>query len=60
MGARTVWTHGLINSSHLSREQGAGNSFLGGLAAGLVLTNGDVFEGKRWATTLHHKRFDAH
>ena len=27
-------------------DQGAGNSFLGGLAAGLVLTNGDVFEGK--------------
>ena len=30
----------------LSCDQGAGNSFLGGLAAGLALTNGDVFEGK--------------
>jgi hypothetical protein len=27
------------------RFEGAGNSFLGGLAAGLALTNGDVFEG---------------
>jgi hypothetical protein len=24
---------------------GAGNSFLGGLAAGLLLTDGDVYEG---------------
>ncbi len=38
-----------LSSPHASlRDQGAGNSFLGGLAAGLVLTNGDVFEGKRW------------
>ncbi|KAN0139998.1 Ribokinase-like protein [Lactarius tabidus] len=29
---------------------GAGNSFLGGLAAGLVLTNGDVFEAARYGT----------
>lgn len=25
---------------------GAGNSFLGGLSAGILLSNGDVFEGK--------------
>lgn len=29
---------------------GAGNSFLGGLAAGLALTNGDVFEAAFYAT----------
>ncbi|KAH9179974.1 Ribokinase-like protein [Lactarius sanguifluus] len=29
---------------------GAGNSFLGGLAAGLVLTNGDVFEAGLYGT----------
>ncbi|KAH8999376.1 Ribokinase-like protein [Lactarius akahatsu] len=29
---------------------GAGNSFLGGLAAGLVLTNGDVFEAALYGT----------
>jgi len=29
---------------------GAGNSFLGGLAAGVILTNGDVFEAVLYAT----------
>jgi len=29
---------------------GAGNSFLGGLAAGLALTNGDVVEAARYGT----------
>ncbi|KAH9077447.1 hypothetical protein EDB83DRAFT_1710581 [Lactarius deliciosus] len=37
-------------SLRLSRDQGAGNSFLGGLAAGLVLTNGDVFEAALYGT----------
>ncbi|KAI9510441.1 Ribokinase-like protein [Russula earlei] len=32
---------------------GAGNSFLGGLAAGLVLTNGDVFEGMCCPNGMH-------
>lgn len=27
-------------------HEGAGNSFLGGLSAGLLIANGDVFEGK--------------
>ena len=40
------------------RDQGAGNSFLGGLAAGLVLTNGDVSEGKP-AAYIGKKRLDA-
>ena len=30
---------------------GAGNSFLGGLSAGLLLTKGDVFEGKGFNVT---------
>lgn len=30
----------------LSGNLGAGNSFLGGLAAGLVLSNGDLYKGK--------------
>ena len=47
------WAHTVDPRAYLSPrhtppcDQGAGNSFLGGLAAGLVLTNGDVFEGKR-------------
>ena len=34
------------------RFKGAGNSFLGGLAAGLALTNGDVFEGTRYLNSV--------
>jgi hypothetical protein len=30
---------------HTDRKPGAGNSFLGGLAAGLSIANGDVYEG---------------
>ena len=33
-------------SSLVAPSEGAGNSFLGGLSAGLQLENGDVFEGK--------------
>lgn len=29
-----------------NKNTGAGNSFLGGLSAGLLLSQGDVFEGK--------------
>ena len=35
----------LISSLKTRARQGAGNSFLGGLAAGLVLENGDVYRG---------------
>jgi len=33
-------------------SQGAGNSFLGGLAAGLVLENGDVYKGTSFSATI--------
>lgn len=31
---------------HIDKKLGAGNSFLGGLAAGLSITNGNVYEGE--------------
>jgi len=40
------WT----NEERVVDVTGAGNSFLGGLAAGLVLTNGDVVEAARYGT----------
>jgi len=41
-----VWTRRLTCGAALAYEcPGAGNSFLGGLAAGLALRDGDVYEG---------------
>ncbi len=41
-----VWNRRLTGGSALPYKYlGAGNSFLGGLAAGLALRDGDVFEG---------------
>ena len=37
--------HRLTSGAALLTNPGAGNSFLGGLAAGLALKNGDVYEG---------------
>jgi sugar/nucleoside kinase (ribokinase family) len=47
-----------LSTHHASvfRNQGAGNSFLGGFAAGLALTNGDVVEGKLLASGTKHKK----
>ena len=45
-GHLLVWTHRLTCGAALAYEcLGAGNSFLGGLAAGLALRDGDVYEG---------------
>ena len=41
-----MWSRRLICGAALVYEYlGAGNSFLGGLAAGLALRDGDVYEG---------------
>ena len=43
-----MWTRRLTCGAALAYERlGAGNSFLGGLAAGLALRDGDVYEGTR-------------
>jgi hypothetical protein len=45
-GHLILWTRRLTYSAALAYEcLGAGNSFLGGLAAGFTLRNGDVYEG---------------
>jgi len=51
MGCRWVdafWTS--QDASHVVDVTGAGNSFLGGLAAGLLLENGDVYQAAFYAS----------
>jgi hypothetical protein len=46
MGIFLVWICRLTCGAAIAYEcSGAGNSFLGGLAAGLALRDGDVYEG---------------
>ena len=46
MGIFLAWIRRLSCGAALAYEcLGAGNSFLGGLAAGLALRDGDVYEG---------------
>ncbi|KAJ3556052.1 hypothetical protein NP233_g12066 [Leucocoprinus birnbaumii] len=47
------WTEGEGDLRHVVDVTGAGNSFLGGLAAGLYLTKGDIYEGKS------HRKFSS-